>query len=231
MARRRPPSIRVDLTVFRYSNYDSPFWARNNRTPGRWHAVGDGATQYLALVPNGAWAELARAERLRHEAELAEVRMPIWAARVTQHDIVDYRTFAHAEAAGFEPSALVDDDYARCQHEGNRLREAGFAGVLAPSAALPDAVNLTLFGRRVLSSWEASPTLASCIPACVVAVGCSSPGLSDHVRHYGDDHAGYAEYIDHLAELRRIASLGASPLETDDAAAESEDPGDSPSTQ
>ena len=50
---------------WRYSNYDTPFWARNNTRDGRWNTAGEAAVQYLAMEPNGAWAELIRAEALR----------------------------------------------------------------------------------------------------------------------------------------------------------------------
>jgi hypothetical protein len=181
-------------TLFRYSDYDTPFWARNNRDSGRWHRVGDGATQYLSTTPNGAWAELARNENLRTEAELLQVRMPIWAVTLRQQGLADYSTFEKAEKAGFAPDALIDDDYDRCQTEGRRLRETGFMGVVAPSAALPEVVNVTIFGRRILSKWGVPTSLASSIPGCVVALGCPYPGLSERVRYRGEAHQGYQAY-------------------------------------
>ena len=43
------PTIRYEgQTFFRYSSYDSPFWARNNQSQGRWHVAGLHATQYMA---------------------------------------------------------------------------------------------------------------------------------------------------------------------------------------
>jgi hypothetical protein len=196
MARSRPerPVTGFEGVAFRYSNYDTPFWARPNTDPGRWHRAGEQATQYLACVPAGAWAELARAEDLRGDEDLALVRMPIWVARIHQQGIVDYRDFDRAEAAGFAPDALVDDDHARCQAEGTRLRVLGYRGVLAPSAALPGALNLTLFGPRVMSSWERTPRLASSVPASVVAVGSPPPGLADTVRFHGLPHEGYVRW-------------------------------------
>src|SRR5947199_10148071 len=110
-------------TAFRYANYDSPLWARDNTTPGRWHVPGDGATQYLSLHPDAAWADLARRENLRTEEELSLVRMTIWAVSLTQANVADYSTFTKAAAAGFEPEALIADDHSKCQTEGQRLRE------------------------------------------------------------------------------------------------------------
>lgn len=190
-----PPATRLDgVAAFRYSSYETPFWARANTLPGRWHRAEDGPTQYLSLAPEGAWAELARREDLRSDEELSLVHMPIWAAVVTQQQVADYRDFGDAEGAGFAAQALVDDDYARCQDEGRRLRSLGFAGVLAPSAALPGAVNLTLFGPRLWSTWGVPTRLASDIPACVVAVGAPAPGLAARVRYRGAAHAGWRAY-------------------------------------
>jgi RES domain len=229
MVPRQRPLVELDReTAFRYSNYDTPFWARNNSTDGRWHRVADGATQYLTLHPDGAWAELARAEDLRTEGDLELVRTLIWAVKISQLQLVDYGTFERAEAAGLPPDALIDDDYTRCQDEGRRLRDEGYQGVVAPSAALPGVLNITLFGRRVLSSWNAPARLASCIPACIVARGCPSPGLAPRARYREQTHAGYAEFQETLAERARLDAMGdrtneLEPLGTDEEQNEGDD--------
>ena len=183
-----------DEVAFRYSNYDTPFWVRPNSEPGRWHRIGDGPTQYLSTTVDGAWAELIRAENLRSELEVALVRMPMWTAEVHLQRIVDYGTFEKADAAGFPADALIDDDHSRCQQEGKRLRELGFQGVLAPSAALPEALNLTLFGPRIASTWGTRPLLASSIPAAQIAVGSPPEGIVNRVRHKGARHTSYEEF-------------------------------------
>jgi hypothetical protein len=183
-----------DFAAFRYSDYDTPFWARANTAPGRWHDPAHDPTQYLSLHPDGAWAELARSENLQSDAELALVRMPIWVARISEHGIVDYGDFERAEDAGFPPDALIDDNYTRCQAEGRRLRELGYRGVVAPSAALPGCLNLTLFGPRIVSGWSRERKLASSVPATVVAVGAPAAGLATKVRFVGRPHKGYEEF-------------------------------------
>jgi RES domain len=196
MARRRSPATTTfEGTAFRYSNYDTPFWVRPNTHPGRWHFTGDGPTQYLSATAEGAWADLIRSEDLRSESDVALVRMPLWQARVDQSYVVDYSTFERAEQSGFAAEALVDDDQERCRAEGKRLRELGYAGVLAPSPALPDATNLTLFGPRVSISWDSEPTLASAIPAAVVTRGAPPQGLVARVRFHGQVHAGLREHL------------------------------------
>jgi RES domain len=181
--------------AFRYSNYDTPFWVRPNSDEGRWHRIGDGPTQYLSATVEGAWAELIRAEGLRSEAEVALLRMPMWAADLDVHRIADYETFEKAGEAGFAPDALIDEDYNRCQKEGARLREAGYLGVLAPSAALPGAVNLTLFGPRIASRRGTPSALASSIPATPIAVGAPPGEIVSRVRHRGEPDPVYESYL------------------------------------
>lgn len=190
-----PEAVEFDDVAFRYSNYDTPFWVRPNSEPGRWHRVGDEPTQYLSTTVEGAWAELIRTAEISSEPEVALVRMPMWAAQVHLKRLADLGTFERAAAAGFPPDALVDEDYSRCQVEGRRLREAGFQGVLSPSAALPGATNLAIFGPRIASSWNVRPVLASSIPATEIAVGSPPEGIVDRVRQRGTTHASLKAYI------------------------------------
>ena len=195
MARDQPaPVIHLDTIAHRYSSYDTPFWARENTEPGRWHSRGDGPTQYLSRSTDGAWAELIRNEQLTSEDEVSMVSVQMWAVAVNDAMIVDYSTFERADGAGFDPEAFVDEDYARAQQEGMRLRRLGYSGVLAPSAALPDAINLTLFGPRIASTWDRPPLLASSLPATVITKGAPPPGLLARVRQVGAPHVGLAAY-------------------------------------
>lgn len=192
--RPRPRMTSVESVVWRYSNYDTPLWALPNTRAGRWHAAGELAVQYFSLEPNGAWAELIRAEGLTSEFEVAQVRMPLWAASLTQGMLADYTDFDRAEAARFPPEALIDDDWERCQHEGDRLRDLGFDGVMAPSAALDGAVNVTVFGARITWDWNSTPAFASAVQTTMVAVGSPPPGLVAHVRRFGEEHEGFGEF-------------------------------------
>lgn len=190
----RPKAITVNRAFFRYSSYDVPFWARPNTTDERWHAAGDGATQYLSATPDGAWAELIRNENLRSEADLSLVQMALWQAQIEQARIADYRDFGTAEKAGLDPELLISDEQSACRVEGRRLRENNFAGVLYPSAALPGEQNLVLFGPRILLPWGASRRLASGVPANKLTVGAPPADLLPRVRHVGARHAGLTEY-------------------------------------
>lgn len=195
MAREpKPKLVRFEEIAFRYSNYDTPFWVRPNTESGRWHKSGESPTQYLSATVDGAWAELIRAEGLRSEREVSLIRMPMWAAEVHVQRVADYSSFEKAEAAGFSAEALIDDDRSRCQEEGGRLRGAGVQGVLAPSAALPGSLNLTLFGPRIASTWQGPALLASSIPAVTVAIGSPPEGIGPRVRHRGDRHPLFDEF-------------------------------------
>jgi RES domain-containing protein len=191
----RPQATTYEGMAFRYSDYDTPFWVRPNSTSGRWHVPADGATQYLSLSVEAAWAELIRAEELRTEDEVTLIRMPMWVADLHVAKIADYGDFDKAKAAGFSPEALIDDNYTFCQEEGQRLRGLGFKGVIAPSAALPGSTNLTLFGPRVAASWESPPILASSIPTHQIAVGSPPAGIVGRVRFRGERHETFGDWV------------------------------------
>ncbi len=198
MARRTrlPQGIAVDEIAYRWSDYDTPLWARPNSTAQRWNRTREAPTQYLSLSPEGAWSELIRTEDLTTVAEVRLVNMPLWALHVRETRVADYATFEKAEAAGFPPEALVDEDHERCRAEGARLRDHGFRGVLAPSAALAEVVNLTLFGARVAVEWDAGEDrrLASFVPVRQLAVGRPPDDLLPRVRHHGAPHSGLATF-------------------------------------
>jgi RES domain-containing protein len=50
------------------------------------------------------------------------------------------------DALGLTEDDLIADDYAVCQRLADRAREAGFEAILAPSAGLPEATTLAIFG-------------------------------------------------------------------------------------
>lgn len=170
------------LFLFRYADYDTPFWDRPNSRPGRWHRVGDPPTQYWSMTPEGAWAELIRFEELTNEAELDLVRKPIWACRVTSRMAVDLRAPKQRKRHDILERALIDDDHAACQDLGAELRDSGCQLVLSPSAALDGHTNVTMFGARRMSDWRLRAPLARTLPATEVALGRPPEGLLARVR-------------------------------------------------
>jgi hypothetical protein len=196
-----PEKVAIERRIaHRYSSYDTPFWVRENSQAGRWHRLGDGPTQYLSLSTDGAWAELIRNEELRVEDEVAMVSVSMWAVLIEEGVLANYSTFEQAERSGFDPAALVSEKYEQCQSEGARLRKEGFSGVIAPSAALPGALNVTLFGARMMSTWDRPTFLASSIPATIITKGAPPPGLLMRVRHLGSPHSGLVEHLANRAQ-------------------------------
>jgi RES domain-containing protein len=190
----RPNAIPFDDVAFRYADYDTPLWARANTQDGRWHTARSIPTQYFGLSPDACWADRIRHENLRTEPEAAMIRIPLWVLKLREERIADYETFEKAEQAGFPPDALIDDDWQRCQAEGQRLDELGYRGVIAPSAALPGDLTLTLFGGRRAVEWDDEPLVASAIPAKIVTIGGPPPGLVPRVRFFSEDHSEYVAY-------------------------------------
>jgi hypothetical protein len=68
--------------------------------------------------------------------------------------------------------------------------------VLAPSAALPGTVNLTLFGARLAVEWDCPEErrLGSFTPVRQLAVGHPPGDLLPRVRQHGRPHAGLTAY-------------------------------------
>ena len=115
---------------------------------GRWHRRGEGFAQYFSLTAMGSWAEYARHANIRTPELAREQRRNLWLAFVRETKIADLSGFNQFAACGLDPAMAVDADREPCRLLADELCEAGFRGLLAPSAALPDTVNLTVFGER-----------------------------------------------------------------------------------
>jgi RES domain-containing protein len=114
---------------------------------GRWHTEGVGYAQYLSLEPAGAWAELVRYERIRSHVRASQYTRRLWLVFIEEREIADLSTFEKYEECGLDPRLAVGS-HAPSQLLAGELLAAGFRGLLSPSAALPTATNLTLFGER-----------------------------------------------------------------------------------
>lgn len=204
---REPPLLRAwEGTAFRATTYDVPLWVRPNRRGGRWNVPGRTCAQYLCLDADAPYAEMLRALGLRGAEEAAMLRLCLWEVELHEAAIADYSTFELADAAGFPADALVDDDHDRCRREAEHLMRHGARGVLAPSAALPGATSLTLFGPRVEVAWGTQPKLSSEVP--VRRIGGKGPPPLDvigRVRHYGEPHPDLVRYREAAPDGRRSA--------------------------
>jgi RES domain-containing protein len=175
--------------AYRATTYDTCLWVSPNSRPGRWNKPEDGTVaQYCTLDVASAIAEMVRWEGLRDLEDARELRVSIWEMRIDEGAVVDYSSPSLAGEQGFGWEALISDSWAGCQTEGQRIIGEGGRGVLAPSAALPQGLTLTLFGPRTEIAWNAEPSLSIQIPARHVLRGAPGDGLVRDTRFFGDPY-------------------------------------------
>jgi hypothetical protein len=167
---------------------------------GRWHHRGEGYAQYMALEAQGAWCELIRYEGIRADPRAAQYTKRLWLIYAVEHDIADLSRFADWEACGLDPRTAVAE-HEPCQQLARELRAAGYRGVLSPSAALADAVNLTLFGERYEKMlrtqperWE-NPQPGLRLPCNLVAEAGPPGELITETCFPGMQHDGYRQHL------------------------------------
>ncbi|MDT4935486.1 MAG: hypothetical protein QOK11_3378 [Pseudonocardiales bacterium] len=97
-----------------------------------------------------------------------ELRRRVGRVKADRLQVLDLTEPAVRAAVGLEEADLIGDDYAKTQAVAAPAAAAGFAGLLAPSAAFP--------GRRTLVVFAAG---ASAITAEWSAVRRPSPRLAD----------------------------------------------------
>lgn len=200
---------RVPVASFWY-RHTSPNWPplvhsagepQPSQESGRWHRLGDGYAQYLSESPPGAWAELIRYYRIRSRDFAAEQQRNLWLIYVEETDIADLGSFDAWEACGLDP-ALAIGPHADCQRLVVELHDAGYRGVLSPSAALPDTINLTLFGPRYEHVMNSDPRAwvnpdPSTWLACQLAAATAAPpvDLITQTCFAGEPHFGYRGWL------------------------------------
>lgn len=180
--------------VYRATTYDTPLWVSQNSRQGRWsHPENGTIAQYCALDVASAIAEMVRNEDLREVEDARELRVSVWELRVDEGAIADYSTPERVSEQGFSWEALLSDSWDECQDEGRRMIAAGGRGVLAPSAALPQGVTLTLFGPRTEIAWETEPSLSIQIPTRHIVHRCApGDGLIRDTRFFDDPYPDVA---------------------------------------
>jgi len=204
--RRKPAARSGTWTAYRQAATGfPPLWHRGSqRRPteqpeGRWHAGDQGhIVQYTSLEADGAWAELVRYEGIRTEAQRlsADVRVRLWQLEIAETRIANLSDFDAIDACGLDPARIVDDEHAFCRALAEELRAGRYRGVLAPSAALPGAVNLSLFGprrevpaRELALSGRVNPNPGYFIPVRLLADDTAPPPhILDYTRYEGDPH-------------------------------------------
>jgi RES domain-containing protein len=116
------------------------------RRNGRFHIAGQWRVHYLSSAPETSWKEItkwagARLERRAFITYAVEARF----RRIA--DLTDPMT---RDQLGVTREMLTGEDVTRCHALARRLREAGFEGLLTPSAADSTGINLVIFEDRVL---------------------------------------------------------------------------------
>lgn len=177
---------------FRISDWDTPLRPNPHRMPGRFHRAGSPPTQYISLHPLGPWAEYLRYHGLQVAEDVADRRLKVWALRVNLDHAVEINFENCLRDFQIDPSQLVGDDHTHCQKLADRLRSdpAEPKEILVPSAALPGARNLVVFGPRVEIPYLWDPLDEGDIPVCAVTeASCAPEGLLERVRFRGQSHA------------------------------------------
>lgn len=115
--------------------------------PGRYHRTGEPGVWYASNQEQAAWAELFRHF---HDdgVDPFEVRRRIGrvSVSITVLDVTDASVRSHLD---IDADELVGDDLTATQQLAAAARDAGFEGVLAPSAALPGRTTLAVFARAL----------------------------------------------------------------------------------
>lgn len=171
-----------------------------SQSSGRWHRVGEDYAQYLSLEPLGAWAELVRFEGIRGASRAEQYRRRLWLVLVREHDVADLSSFERLAACGLDPRLAVGE-HEPAQALARELRDAGYRGLLAPSAALVGATNLTLFGPRFekvllggLERWP-NPAPGRWLPCSLVAEGSPPAELLVETTFPDMEHEGYLRWF------------------------------------
>ena len=115
---------------------------------GRYHRAGGTRTWYGSSSEDAAWAEFFRhfAEKDIDRSEVTRRVGTISFEGLVALELTDAEI---RDALSLTEADLIADDYAVCQRLADRAREAGFEAILAPSAGLPEATTLAIFGDAV----------------------------------------------------------------------------------
>lgn len=184
----------MELIAFRLANYETPLWAVENFSAGRYNDTDSGFTQYLSLHPLTPWAELLRNEDRQERDRAVMMRYPLWALRVQLAEAPLELTFDNAEDFGLGPEDLVADDHRPCRALATAFRAGGPSAFTAPSAALPGTTNLVVLEPRVIAPWNQVPLDDIDWPGSLASQDGRCPeGLweSVHYRQAGTRHAAF----------------------------------------
>jgi RES domain len=150
----------------------------------------------MSLDPTAAWAEFIRREEIRDEDRRRAAHRNLWRVTVEERDIADLSTFEKLEKCGLDPGLAVGK-WNDSQRLADKLSEAGYRGLLTPSAALPGGMNLTVFDERYEVEISTGTTAVSnpdpglWYPVVLVASSARPPRRAlEQACYYGEQHPG-----------------------------------------
>jgi hypothetical protein len=193
----------AELVCYRVAAYRTPTRVRAHDRAGRYHRTDSPPTQYFSLHPLGPWAEAIRNRGYTDPDDALTLRLPVWAVRLVVSE-EPVRVDFDAAAAGLTPAPiappdLVADDQRPCRELADALRFDPRAPKLlrVPSAALPGAENLVIFGPRRMIEYSATPRRRQQLPAAMAGFSARSPASPlPLIRHRGEAHAGYDAWVE-----------------------------------
>jgi RES domain-containing protein len=114
---------------------------------GRFHIAGQWRVHYLSSAPGTSWKEITKwaGARLERRAFIT------YAVEARFRRIADLTDPTTRDQLGVTREMLTGGDVTGCQALARRLREAGFEGLLTPSAADSTGINLVIFEDCMLS--------------------------------------------------------------------------------
>jgi hypothetical protein len=182
------------VICYRLASYGTPLRTVPSAQPARFHRGDENEpTQYLSLHPLGPLAEFMRNADLRSPDQIRAVQTRTWALEVPLAGLPEL-TFDTGPRFHIAAEDLVADDRGACQRLAAELR-GQVPGIVVPSAALPGARNIVLFGPRVAAPYLTAPVGVVDIPASITAQGARPPiSLLDVVCFVGDVHAALAAW-------------------------------------
>ena len=147
-------------------------------TDGRYHRVGRAGVWYASDQEQAAWGALFR-HFVGEGVDPFEVRRRIGHVDVTDLEVLDLTDERVRQLLGISVLDLTSDDYSVTQAIAEAARQAGFGGILAPSAALP--------GRRTLVVFSHGTKALAYGPSSVRMPRARMRHLQRSIRRYGHD--------------------------------------------
>ncbi len=113
-------------------------------TDGRYHRRGGPGVWYGSDREQAAWAELFR-HFTDEGVDPFEVRRRVGVVDVADLEVLDLTDEVVRSSLGLTVDDLTGDDYGKSQDVAQDARDAGFGGLVAPSAAMVGRATLALF--------------------------------------------------------------------------------------